>query len=64
MDTQSPHREEKRPVRGYISPENGQGMGVPARCTLWRLGHVCKGDIRHNGRFYECQNCNASYGNN
>lgn len=50
-------------VAGYISEENGQGMGVPARCTLWRIGHVCNGAIQHNGRFYQCRACQASYGN-
>lgn len=64
MDIQISPIAAELPVPAHISPENGQGMGIPARCTLWRLGHVCKGEIGHNGRFYECQNCRASYGDN
>lgn len=57
------HREadaaQHAPERGYISPENGQGMGVPTRCTL----HPCDGAIKRTGKFYECETCGASYGN-
>lgn len=48
---------EKPLVPGYISSDNGQGMGVPARCVL------CGARISAGGKFgYYCTGCKANYG--
>lgn len=44
--------------KGYISADNGQGMGLPERCVRYR----CGGGISDNGNDNICQKCGASYG--
>jgi hypothetical protein len=46
---------EKPKVPGYISPDNGQGMGVPARCH-------CKGELRLKRLGWTCESCGCCYG--
>jgi hypothetical protein len=43
---------------GYISADNGQGMGIPDKCTIW----PCAGYVRLSGQFFTCEACGASYG--
>jgi hypothetical protein len=53
---------------GYISPDNGQGMGLPDKCTSRRNFSVlpCGGDIAWDegfGGHWKCQSCGTSWGN-